>query len=1005
MPLEMVPGQNLAWSLLQKLGEGDAGEVFLVESVLDKRTAILKRPAPSAFTSDVIRQAVQIEREGRVLTMLSALDRADLAITTPALVDRARDNAELSDKYFIVMERAAGLDLRSLAGLLQAREAAPQPQLSGYPEGKAGQFQAFLQEFALNTEFPGHLLLHLISTCLAFLERIHSWPVVVEDEQYSGLIWNDFKPEHIYWDPLTRQVTLIDWGNANFLAPDGATSDRQASLLNDFIQFIESFGAFLLSTSPTLHTALEWPAHVTPANVYTQEILPLKDRLHELLAAQSAELQRLRQAESDLFESSVLSLPAFARLLELQKRIVAMGEIPDYPRLEDFAGRLAGDLVGSGELSQFEQLSRLAAAIPAFQLHDWQTLAEISTHLRSERVTPRALSAALRGDYAESIWLLRPLASSEEDIHWWEALSAQIRQVKLGASPQAVTPYTALNRLLHAILSSGMESDQSPETGVDREQAVRELKDRLIPRWKAADPDPPASGIEYIEIEELLPSFIDLVPSAGRMLEFALEMPRSQVRIVVDAWQRQDFELASQGLRRLLLWDPDRLRSFSADRLIQSAASWLEDVQRGPNPQESLQDYVTRLELQGRELRNAVAPAAWLDERLKILARLRQDSDPAGLLPEYPLMRDYMGWIFELETDRPALSLSNAPVALERLPVQVQEQVHFRGVKDTSLGSDFMVINPLDTWTPEARGSSARVFLGVVRHSRTREVQSAIKIMRPDRLDYALPLFREEVQVLTILQDLPGVVPLHEFGFIHLEQGSHLPPEDKPASPSDLRGKVRRYGKDSLHQFLASLDTRAGQDWLPYLAVDMQDRSENLLMLCDASYTRGRFLPVLEGLRMAIQILDVLQVAHSRNIIYRDHKILHYYWRVQDNGIMVIDWNIARRFPEGLTRPDIQFDLVQFCARALHHILTGRPATGALPLGPTRPEEIEQAARSYAVRWTYDDQRLPKDLKDILAAGMQGEYQDARQLRDDLFSQFQAYQPAAAPIPNPEPGA
>jgi hypothetical protein len=70
-------------------------------------------------------------------------------------------------------------------------------------------------------------------------------------------------------------------------------------------------------------------------------------------------------------------------------------------------------------------------------------------------------------------------------------------------------------------------------------------------------------------------------------------------------------------------------------------------------------------------------------------------------------------------------------------------------------------------------------------------------------------------------------------------------------------------------------------------------------------------------------------------------------------------------------------------------------------LGPTRPEEIEAAARSYSVRWTYDDQRLPKEIKEILAAGMQGEYQDARQLRDDLNNQFQAYQPLVPGIPEP----
>jgi len=77
---------------------------------------------------------------------------------------------------------------------------------------------------------------------------------------------------------------------------------------------------------------------------------------------------------------------------------------------------------------------------------------------------------------------------------------------------------------------------------------------------------------------------------------------------------------------------------------------------------------------------------------------------------------------------------------------------------------------------------------------------------------------------------------------------------------------------------------------------------------------------------LAIQICDILQSAHDRNIVYRDHKILHYYWDPQSQGVVMIDWNIAKRQPQGLSDAERQFDLAQFGARALHHILTGRPA-------------------------------------------------------------------------------
>jgi hypothetical protein len=160
-------------------------------------------------------------------------------------------------------------------------------------------------------------------------------------------------------------------------------------------------------------------------------------------------------------------------------------------------------------------------------------------------------------------------------------------------------------------------------------------------------------------------------------------------------------------------------------------------------------------------------------------------------------------------------------------------------------------------------------------------------------------------------------------------------------------------------------------------------------LLCDTGHTHGRFLPILEGLLMALQICDILEVAHTRDIVYRDHKILHYYWRSVYNGVMMIDWNVAKRHPGGLSEAEIQFDLVQFGARALHYILTGRSAPGALPMGPNRPEEIEAAQSSYTAQWTYDDQRLPKDIKDLLEAVLAGAYRSARAMHTDIYAIYQ----------------
>jgi len=41
---QIITGQKFKWELVEKLGEGDAGEVYLVEAILKNRQAIVKRP-------------------------------------------------------------------------------------------------------------------------------------------------------------------------------------------------------------------------------------------------------------------------------------------------------------------------------------------------------------------------------------------------------------------------------------------------------------------------------------------------------------------------------------------------------------------------------------------------------------------------------------------------------------------------------------------------------------------------------------------------------------------------------------------------------------------------------------------------------------------------------------------------------------------------------------------------------------------------------------------------
>ncbi|MDY6874208.1 MAG: hypothetical protein SVR81_09635 [Chloroflexota bacterium] len=311
---------------------------------------------------------------------------------------------------------------------------------------------------------------------------------------------------------------------------------------------------------------------------------------------------------------------------------------------------------------------------------------------------------------------------------------------------------------------------------------------------------------------------------------------------------------------------------------------------------------------------------------------------------------------------------------------------------------------PLDTWlsaglrdfaVPEAVGSSARVFLlDYPPLAGDYANNPVIKVMRPDKVQYALPLFQSEVQILTKMAGAPGITPMLGMGFMRVTEG-RWPDEIAPlttslqeeSSASDMTGEFELYSPDEGEAFLAELPERVEQGWLAAILLPRR-WEDNLYLRCDAGYTRGEFhrsFSVASALQAAIQICEIMEAAHERGIIYLDHKALHYYWNEPRQQVYVLDWNIGRLIENGDTAESYAFDVLQFSARALHHLLTGRQAPGSVKVGPNRPEDIQNAPEKYEPVWTYDDQkRLTEDELEVLSSAIQSEYKTPAELAKAL---------------------
>ncbi|MGE5222466.1 MAG: hypothetical protein ACM3PY_08520 [Omnitrophica WOR_2 bacterium] len=1002
-----VQGNQEQWRLLQLIGEGDAGEVYLVESLREKKKAILKRPQRSSFTADVLRQSSQISTEASILKALAGLrlQGGGVRLQIADLLDMSVPGNELTERFFIVIEKAPGIDLNRLVKTVRNGR-------QGEPPGK--ELLLFSEKIMLAGAIPPLLLLRIIYGCFLLFDAIHSRHVQWFNDEKFGILWNDIKIDHLFWDPLQNTLTVIDWGNGQFLEQDQVTQDRLYSPLHDYRQFYEVFAKFLAQHSPELLDELNWPVQVHPDAISENDLSELRERISQRLQKETNALMVSRQQETNLIASPDPDIVQLAELDEIQNLINTFGEMADYENSTDFLIRLATRLIRENRFKEFLETSPRLVQSPGIDTGKWDTLSRIlQILLTDERINQQliqsALLSGLEGDWTAALWNLYQITWQDNEPARWLELNSLVRQVTKEINPDIPTPFVAACRLLQVLegqynlllyrvgLPSQAPGQKSiPELLPTLEARIGLLRNEVVKKWIESNPVPPGAGLGYDDVEAVIQDLAELVSGIGNnagnsltTLARSLSQPRAYAQIVLDAWQAKGFKTAQKGLHALLLWDPERRRIFRIDQLLQLAPIWLDEVRKGPDKGEKLQEYALRMEYQGRELRSQVSSAEWLENILDVFRQIRSGKRPGDLVSAGPKLVLDLPWLKKYERKAPSPIQSNGP-SLKKFPKTNPEGSIIREIREGRFGpgTDFSLIDPLDTWVPEARGSSARVFQGFLRERSGSLKQAAVKIMRPDKVEYAVPLFWEEAQILLMMSDVPGVVRLVESGFLRLDETSQFPVEDPLSSARLLCGSILRYQADESERFAADLSSKAESGWLPYLAVEKKSAADNLISRCDEGYTHGRYLDVSTGIKIAIQICEILQIAHVRNIVYRDHKIIHYYWNQAHRRVSMIDWNVAKWHPAGLSEAEIQADLVQFGARALHHLFTGRTAPGALAVGPNRPDEIEMAPHSYSVAWTYDDrERLPEELCDILAQLLSGTYTSADQLREDLLMQ------------------
>jgi hypothetical protein len=288
----------------------------------------------------------------------------------------------------------------------------------------------------------------------------------------------------------------------------------------------------------------------------------------------------------------------------------------------------------------------------------------------------------------------------------------------------------------------------------------------------------------------------------------------------------------------------------------------------------------------------------------------------------------------------------------------------------TQLTDAYHLDNFIDTF---ALGHYARVLLAFDRRT---QAEVAFKVLRPEHLladgdmRWEYRAFGNEALLLHALKDSPNVVRLLDCGFV--SSIAEAPDE----------GEIVTFGTNA-SAFNRALYEHALKGWRPYLALEHLPRNNNLFYLMRGNQSKSWRLPSEEGLSLALQFAQVLQLAHHQHIAYFDHKLEHVYW----DGVQLrlIDFNSSKQLAPSMTMQDVAKDLHHLCVGILYPVFTGMsPQKGSLRPQPGGLETVESRYADITELDFPPEAQLSEAIQELLRRGASMAYSSVGAFVEDL---------------------
>lgn len=291
----------------------------------------------------------------------------------------------------------------------------------------------------------------------------------------------------------------------------------------------------------------------------------------------------------------------------------------------------------------------------------------------------------------------------------------------------------------------------------------------------------------------------------------------------------------------------------------------------------------------------------------------------------------------------------------------------------TQLTEIYKIADTIDTF---ALGHYARV---VSAYDRRSHKNVAFKVMRPEHLTadgemkWEFKAFYNEADLLQRLSASPSVIRLLDCGYL---ESAHEVPEG---------GEIASFGT-KVKEFTAAAQGYSEQGWRPYLALEELPRTHNLLYVMKPNQPGTRWrLPTEEGIALAMQFAQFMQVAHSNKVVYLDHKLEHVYW--DGARLQVIDLNSSRLL-NGAANDNQQFrtDIHNFCVGILYPLFTGISAvTGGLRATPSSMAEVEVRYKDVMTLDFGVEPSLSPAVQEVIQRGASMEYENVGDFLGQLY--------------------